>query len=305
VAVLEPVIAPTARVLLRGLLIPFAVLAGYFVAWGTVFCMDAIVRAFFGTISGAVAWIPYAGSVITAPLHGVEKKLTSFLGGLEAHFENQMASRWHQLAQLVSQWARDAEAIAVFEWQIARKLGGLYALAASGQLAARWRSWVTGELERLAHTAAGAIGKTTIIEKTIVVKGKAGAVTIVRPIVAGLSHVIDIDLPGLRARDRVLQDEITRLWKWARGRGAVIGEGIGLGALAYALGKLGIGWARCSNVNKLGKRACGLSPTLLESLLAGSLAIAGSISIVELAKECQRFESTAEDGLKFFVRELS
>lgn len=302
-AVLEPVAVPAARVVLRGLLVPFAVLAGYFVAWGVVFCMDALVRAFFGTVSGAVGWIPYAGRVITSPLHGIERKLTSFLGGLEAHFDRQMATRWHQLAELVSQYAANVEADAVFGWHLAKTISRVYGEAASGRLGKRFQAWVLNEIAHLHGVSRVVVRETKVIEKTVVQKGKAGALTVVRPTVAGLSHVIEVDLPRLRARDRALTDEVARLWRYARNRRAAIASGALLGAVAYALAKLGASWVRCSNVKRLGRRVCGMDNSLLDALLADTLAVVGAISILELAHELQRIMPEVTDVVRAGIRE--
>lgn len=76
------------------------------------------------------------------------------------------------------------------------------------------------------------------------------------------------------------------------------------GLLVAALGSLGLGWVRCSKVGRAGKALCGLNENLLQSILADALLIASTISIVELAKECQDFTATVEEPLKLFVREL-
>jgi hypothetical protein len=55
-------------------------------------------------------------------------------------------------------------------------------------------------------------------------------------------------------------------------------------AVVAALATLGMSWARCSRVKKAGKSICGMDDSLLESLLAGSLVLFGTISLVELAE---------------------
>ena len=62
-------------------------------------------------------------------------------------------------------------------------------------------------------------------------------------------------------------------------------------------------WYQCSNVKKAAKGLCRMDSSLLDSLLADALILGGSISIVELARECQGFVSLAESGVKHFVRE--
>ena len=301
-AFVAPVIEETAPVLIRSLLIPFAVLAGYFLAWGIAFSIDAFCRGLFGTINGVVGWIPYANRVVETPLHGIEKKILSFLGGLEAHFEHQMATRFHQLAQLIDWQAVTPVNAAIVEWNIARRLYRLYQEIRSGQLQAHITAWVKQQLAHLQGVQTVVIHKTTVIEKTIVGKSKAGAITVTKPIAAELDHVIEIDLPRIKARERATQDELTRLWKWAHRRAVPIATGAALGALVYALGKLGIGWVRCSAVKSAGKRVCGMDRNLLDSLLADTLLIAGTLSLVEFAEEMRGVTETAVRPISTFWR---
>lgn len=76
------------------------------------------------------------------------------------------------------------------------------------------------------------------------------------------------------------------------------------GLVVAAVGHLGFGWVRCSRVGRVGRAVCGMDSNLLESLLAGALLIASSISIVEFAKSCQAFTDAVESPLTDFVREL-
>lgn len=63
-------------------------------------------------------------------------------------------------------------------------------------------------------------------------------------------------------------------------------------------------WVRCRNVARVGRRLCASDPGLLDSLLADLLVIAGTISVVEFARECQDVAPPLEDGLHYFLREL-
>lgn len=65
-----------------------------------------------------------------------------------------------------------------------------------------------------------------------------------------------------------------------------------IGLLIAALARIGLGWTRCSNVSKTGKQICGMNPSLLESLLADTLLIVGTVSLVEFAEGMQ--DVTAE-----------
>ena len=121
-----------------------------------------------------------------------------------------------------------------------------------------------------------------------------------RTIPATVAHAVAIPWGAIHSLER----RETAIEKWIRAHRAKV-EAVSVGAVAaIVLSRLGLGWTRCSNVGKVGKAICGLDTNLLESLLVDALAIASTISIVELAKSCQSFESDVETPLRFFVREL-
>jgi hypothetical protein len=288
------------RFIVRALLIPFAALAGYFVAWGLVFVMDAVVRAFFGTATGAVSWIPYAGKVLSTPLLAVEHKLTSFLGGLEQHFEHQMAARWHALAQLVEALAADTKAAAIFDYQLARKVATLWGNAAVGAVTKGVHTIV-----KTVHAEVHTVTRTVIrVERVVGAKADAVIVHRVGALAGELEHVIDWTIPRLRARERAAEAEIGRLWRRVRTHERSIGIGAFTALLVAALGRLGLGRLTCLNRKNALQTVCRMHPDLLSSLLAGTLVLASPISVVELTRAAQVFTAEAEDALRWFVREL-
>lgn len=78
---------------------------------------------------------------------------------------------------------------------------------------------------------------------------------------------------------------------------------VGLTALvATVLGRLGLGWTRCSKVGRVGKAVCALDEGLLEDALTGALAIFGTISLIELAYEMQDITLEVTDAVRWFAR---
>src|SRR5438045_1130899 len=76
-------------------------LAACIVAIGMVKLVDAISRSFFGTLGGAVGWIPFAGRVVKHSLHRIEQKISHGLGHAERQLDAVVATSWHHLARLV------------------------------------------------------------------------------------------------------------------------------------------------------------------------------------------------------------
>lgn len=133
-------------------------------------------------------------------------------------------------------------------------------------------------------------------------------------------HAIAIPAPVIRPRTGAVAQpghgtivlpkpntgEIDAALKWARGK---IGQLSKLGTIAgivgltlATLGRVGLGWTRCSNVNKVGKTACGMNPGLLESLLADTLLVVGTVSLVEFAQGMQGIMGEVVPPVRSFWR---
>ncbi len=123
---------------------------------------------------------------------------------------------------------------------------------------------------------------------------------VVHAVTVTLPAAIDNPWPRVRGLGRELDAIKSRLRRLEKPVAAV-GVGVVAGTV---LGKLGLGWTRCSKVGRLGKAACGFPEGEIEALLAGALVVAGSISVVQLARDCQSFTGDVDDALRFFVREL-
>lgn len=108
-----------------------------------------------------------------------------------------------------------------------------------------------------------------------------------------------LGLPG----ELGLQDTIDAIKKRLAHIGKYGLTGVAAGVVGVALSRLGLGRARCNNTDKSLKRLCGLDPNLLESILADTLAIFGTISIVELAKGMQVLTPAVRYGVGGLIRE--
>jgi hypothetical protein len=63
-------------------------------------------------------------------------------------------------------------------------------------------------------------------------------------------------------------------------------------------------WIRCSNVGKMGRAVCRSDTRWLDSLIAGGLILAGSLSLRQMARELREPTGFVMDGLEGLVREL-
>jgi hypothetical protein len=128
---------------------------------------------------------------------------------------------------------------------------------------------------------------------------------------AAIAHLEAVVIPGLRGSlDEVLEQarrlgraaeqqasRLRRLERATVGAGAVV-------LVGTALARLGLGWVRCRNVGRVGKRICGMDFDLLDSLLADTLIIAGTLSIVQLAEDLLAVEDDLVAAVRHGFKEL-
>lgn len=99
-----------------------------------------------------------------------------------------------------------------------------------------------------------------------------------------------------------LDREVGQLRDWIRAHGKAVAA-VSVGAVAAAvLGRLGLGWTRCSKVTRFGKRVCGMDESMLEDLLAGTLLIGGTLSLAEVARDMQSITPEVMDAVRWFTR---
>lgn len=281
--------------------IDLSVILLFCVALGLALLSKQVVKALFAIGTGLIGHIPWLGGFVTGPLHSIEQRLTNALGSAAQGLEARIGTLFHSLARLFEEaWSKTAEAFQLI-YAVATLLDSLASwkgvLALYQSLVGKDRATVTN-IREAGKTAAQAKARADHAAKT-------ASQAVARSQAIPADVVLPGDLAGLRERVKATEDAIGRLWERTKALGVGAAGGVAVGALALALGKLGIGWGRCSNVNKVGKTLCGVNPDLLDSLLAGTALVLGSISIVELAKACQEITGACEDGVSFFVREVS
>jgi hypothetical protein len=190
--------------------------------------------------------------------------------------------------------------------------------------------WIAREIADLAGDVWHAISSTTTttvnhVTKVVthtVVKPLTKSVTVVtKTSVAGLramNHRVDIlarrvahltaatavaipsAWPRLRGAERRIENQARRLTRLEKGTMAAVGAGI----VGAALARLGLGWTRCRNVNKVGKQVCGMDADLLASLLGSSLLLVSAISIEQLARELREPTELVTDALHGLIKEF-
>lgn len=148
---------------------------------------------------------------------------------------------------------------------------------------------------KLAHQAAQTASETTTAVRTKVIRIER---TVVHTTTTVIASGATIALPRIRRAEH----ELTGLEKWVREHAKQLTEAGIAGLVVAALGRHGLGWTRCAKVGKLGKGVCGLDNSLIESLLTDSLAIFGTLSLIEFADEMKDAIKEASPLITHFWR---
>lgn len=242
VAPLAPLLIPIGEILIWAVALAFCLLATY------------IARALFGTLKGAVGWIPFLGRVSSQPITSVEQKIVSFLSGAAQSADAKMGAAFHELARVID-WlgeeiARHANLLATLATLIVgQSFVGTIHLAINAV-----RALVRG----VGHTASVAIHRIETLEKRLARQAVADVLPRVGRLEREIGHAVEWDIPALRRRSVTIERSLDRLWQRIRRLDKVIVDTAFVGAVAVALGRMGLGWLRCNSVRNIGKRlGCG------------------------------------------------
>lgn len=102
-------------------------------------------------------------------------------------------------------------------------------------------------------------------------------------LVEAVRRSVAVVLPRLGRAERDLAGALDRIGSLARR----LTPAAVLAATAVAVGRLGFGWVRCGRVGRVGRRLCGMDDSALDALLAGTILMVGSYSLVQFAEEMQ------------------
>lgn len=264
---LAEVLAPAGPVFTPALAGLF-IIAACIVAIGMCKLVDAISRSFFGTLGGAVGWIPFAGRVVKHSLHSIEQKISHGLGAAERKLDALVAASWHNLARLVHYMAREIEGAAVTAWHLAQQA---HAFVRRREMSHEIKAAV--KPVRAQAIAAERVGRLARAEARAVEQAVAQGVY--PRIRAGEAYDRAVAMPSIRsarAEARIAEEAAIRAYKWLIKRKHAYLTGAFVGAAAWALTRLGGGWIRCANWRKIGKRVCRMPTTLIDALLGIALA---------------------------------
>lgn len=266
------------------LLVPLGMLCVLIVVYGMVLGIDAIVRGLFGTVSGAVGWIPYLGKVIESPIRAIEKKVVSFLVGLERDIDKAIGWSWHQLASVATHLWHQLERESELLWQALKFLSGVSTLHELLHVT----RWFKRELRRAEAQAEHAIEHAIRHDAKALRSVAQGVYPRLRSLEHEVEHVIPREIRHTRALAKEAEAEAARAWRLLRSHPWTAVTTAFVGAVAIALEQLGLGGLRCSALgNSLRNRGCGFW-SALEDLLG---LLVDAVLIVDLCALLPELES--------------
>jgi len=271
-------------------LAPLLIPIGEIVVWGVALavCLAVVyfAKAFLGAAGGAVGWIPGVGGWLKSSINGVEHKIVSIMSAAANACDAKMGAAMHMLARVVDWLGEEIRRHA----NLLEVIAGILAGTAGVGL-------VTHAIENLLHhtrvakaTAQAAARKAVAVGHAVERGIGADVLPRIKAEERTIGRVIGQDIPGIRAGEAALERTIGNLWRWTHRHTLAAGSLAFTAAAAWALARLGSGWVRCGNWNKIGKRVCGTPSTEIDALLAlvlGAVAIEDFRALVKVAQEVE------------------
>jgi hypothetical protein len=277
------VAASTERVAVKEALPALGMLAAFVFAWGLMQLLDRFCRALFGTAEGLVGWVPFAGKIAARSIHKIEQKVSNYIGTAERGIDGHIAASYHKLAAIVrsipSQLVDDAGLI----FGLAAALVVLPDVALVKYLIRvathplRAKDAVLGREQ--AHTKA----QTKALNKSVA----QGVYPRIKAVEHGQTAVLHPGITTAREQARAAENAALASYKYLTKHRTSLLTGVFTGAVAWALARVGGGWIRCSNWQKVGRAVCGMNRSRLDALLgllAGVFLLANIRTIAEFAE---------------------
>lgn len=282
VAPLTPVLIPLGEVLL------------WAVALAVCYAVVYFAKAFFGLAEGTLGKIPVLGGWINSGIRDVERKIVATMSGAAQSVDEKLGAALHELGRIID-WvgreiARHANLLELIAGLLAGTAGVGFVAAAVGRL--------LGRLHALEANAEHAISRVFGNEQRVARGIGNDVLPRIRSLDREISRVLEPEIAGLRAGERALEHGAIKTWDWILRHPKVAASTAFAGAVAWALARLGAGWVRCSNWNKIGRQVCGTPTSEIEGLLGLFVAGVSVLELRELVKLAQSVEKVTAQGIQ-------
>lgn len=233
----------------------FWVYAIVFLIIAFALCLRAMVQAIEIIVKKMLGPFGFVGDVLGGAFGSVASAITTALDAVIHDLEHFVGWSLHVQAQLI-RWLADYLAYgASVVLHLGQHVSGKAGLSDLTLL----HKWILRQIKAVAHAGSVALHETVVINK----KGDALITRNVLPRLKALEHetarVLEPELDGLRHADRTLTRDLTALERYVRAHPWTAVTDAFVGAVAIAIGRLGLDWIRCASAKSIfGRRGCGL-----------------------------------------------
>jgi hypothetical protein len=286
------------------LVIPFGVILIGLVLLGLALTVkiwaNAMIRVFAAGHSGGIL------RIITLPLRLIDRVVTPGINYVTHELTKAASHYMHPLAHWLTSLAdwsfANAVAVGLFAERTALAFERLTTVVLPRELGK-----ATRPINRKATAALGLAGLTAAALRRYAHGIDRLLHREIIPAVRHAAHAIDVTIPRElgRVRSRVgqLERDLTHpSTRWLRRIAEAMWLTTLLGLMLRTLARR-FPWLFCRQVKGVGNRVCSLDSGLFQSLLADTLIISGSISLVAFAKELQAIEGEAAQLIRGFISE--
>lgn len=265
------------------------------------FCyiVAAIVRGLFAPLIAIFRPIPGVGSAISGALTYIEQSIVAALSESEHAVDAAIGASWHLMARLWD-WLfhghRTAAQLNSMEAALIRAHNArLGQLGSDVHDVTRTTGGHTSELDRLRKQVHGIDRTIRKIEREL----GAGIGPDVLPRLKTLEREVEqldtTTIPAIQAGGIARPQDITNTRSWVSNNFVSSATKVFAGAVAVALGTLGLSWTRCKNNQGWGKAMCGLPSDIAQLLIDGLALFTIGEGLVVFAEHCQRIVSDVSD----------
>lgn len=304
--------SPAVSRVVLALAITLPTLLGYAIALGLISSINAVLHAFFrfteDAVGNTIGWIPGVNKWVHSKIEAAEHKATDRLGDACHALEGRVADAFHASADQVLSIGHEIYGLSIAVWQITHFLHswGHPSVARNAQLnyvkdatttrkqtrnntrdLARLRKSLWGAAAGLAGLNIGALLRRLDwfhhhTQKQI--HALQGGYAL--PGTQALPH----DYAPTRERAKTAEREHESTWDRLNDLAHKVTLPLSAALVVTAIAKLGFDWIRCSKLRRFGPRICNIDGSLLDTLLLGTAAIFGTISLVTMAEAMVELE---------------
>lgn len=240
---------------LAPMLVPLGEIAACIFILGIIWVLRGFLTALLGALGHVTSIIPFIGGVTSGIVHSAERAVTAALGDAESFFDARIGAAWHELARLVDWTYKELRSHANLLYTIASLLVGPAAVGALRAGIAVLHGNVHAAQKQITSTYSRVLSLEHRLQHTIT----AGVLPRLGRLEREYDHVIDKDIAGLRSRTKTVEKSLDDVWKYVRTHPWTVVTDAFVGAVAVALGRLGLNWIKCESGKSLfSKRGCSL-----------------------------------------------